>query len=82
MDDDAHRPSGTDGDGGLDVEILLDDALADLVGAFGHRPADRLDEVALVAAEGDLAADTERRGHRDALQQRPGVVIDLVLETA
>jgi hypothetical protein len=47
----------------------------------GRRFSDRLDEVALVAVESDLAADAEQRRHRDAFQERPGVEIDLVLET-
>jgi len=51
VDDDAKRPSGTDGDGGLDVEVALGDALADLISAILGGLADRLDEIVLLVAE-------------------------------
>ena len=46
-----------------------------------RRLAQRPDEVAVaVVAEGELAADAEHGRQRDALQQLPGVQIDLIGE--
>jgi len=49
------------------VDVLLDDALPGLVSAFLRRLLDRLDEVALSAAECDLGAD---RGSQIANDER------------
>jgi len=60
VDDHAQRPAGADGDGRLDVEVPLGEALARavgvLLGGFPQRP----DQVALLAAEAQLRADAEQ----------------------
>ena len=78
MNDNAQRPAGTDGDGRLDVEVLLNNALAGLIDILLGRFANRLDEIALLASERDLGADAQQSGQSHALQQRPGVVIDII----
>ena len=80
MDDDPERPAGTDSDGRLDVQVLLGDALAGPVDVLLSGLANGPDQVALVAAQAQLRADAEQGGERDALDEPPGVVIDLVLE--
>ena len=59
VDDHAQRPTGADGDGRLDVEVSLGDALASavgvLLGGFPQRP----DQIALLTAEAELGADAE-----------------------
>ena len=52
MDGDAERPAGMDGDGGLDAEVAFGQALADGICVVLSGLADRLDEIALVLAEG------------------------------
>ena len=59
--DDAERPAGTGGDGGLDVEVALGEALADVVHVVLDGLADGLNEIALVVAEGELGPDGEQR---------------------
>lgn len=80
MDDDAQRPARADRDRRLNVQVLLDDALAGLVGALGRRLPNGLHQIALGAAKGGLRADAEQCRERDALQEVPGVEVDLVLE--
>ena len=62
MNNNAKRPTGTDGDGRLDVEVLLDNALAGLIDVLLCRFANRLDEIALLAAKSDLGADAQQGG--------------------
>jgi len=64
----------------LDVQILFHDPLSGGVGALSGGLADGFDKVAVVAAERDLCADAQQRGHGDALQQRPSVIIDFILQ--
>src|SRR5882757_7239516 len=78
--DDAQRPAGSHGDGRLDVEVLLDNALARLIGALLGGLANSPPEVAFRTTEPDLAPDAEQRGECDTLEQGPGVIVDLVLE--
>jgi hypothetical protein len=80
-DNHAQRPSRTDGNGGLNVEILFDDALPSLVGRLLRGLFDRLDKIALAASERALLTDAKQRGHSNALQQRPSVIVDLVSKT-
>ena len=80
MDDDPERPAGTDGDSRLDVQVLLGDALAGPVDVPLGGFADRPDQIALVAAQSQFRADAKQGGERDALDEPPGVVVDLVLE--
>ena len=70
MDDNSQWESGPNCYGGLDVDVLLDDSLAGLVGAFLGRLPNRLNQTALPAAEADLSADAEQRRNRNALEQR------------
>jgi hypothetical protein len=72
VDHDPERPAGTDGDGRLDVQVLLSNALAGPVDVLLGGFADRPDQVALVAAEAQLRADAEQGGKRDALDEPPG----------
>ena len=80
MDDHAQRPAGSNRDRRLQVQVLLDDPLAGLVGGLLGGFADGLDEVVFVAAEGHLPAHAEKRRQCDALEEAPGVVVDLVLQ--
>ena len=52
MDDDAERPAGADGDGGLDAEVAFGEALADGIRVVLGGLAERPDEIVLVVAEG------------------------------
>src|SRR3990167_5369255 len=61
VDDHAQRPAGADGDGRLDVEVLLGDALAGLVDALLRRLPDGADKIAFRAAEAELRPDAKQR---------------------
>src|SRR6185369_528209 len=80
VEDHAEWPARADGDGGLDVEVALHEALAGAVGRELGGLLERLDEVAVAGAEGKLAADTEHGGERHALQELPGVEVNLIGE--
>ena len=67
MDDDPERPAGTDGDGRLDVQVLLGDALAGPVDVLLGGFADRSDQIALVTAQSQFRADAKQGGERDTL---------------
>jgi len=69
VDDDPERPAGADGDGWLDVEVALDDALAGAAHILLGGLADGADEIAL-GAEGEFGADAEERRQQD-LNLRP-----------
>lgn len=79
MQYESDRGTGPDGDGRLDLKI----AGCDLVSGAGHillrGLTDRLDKIAFTG-EGDVRPDAEQCRYRDALEQRPGVEIDLVGE--
>lgn len=72
----SDRGTGPNGDGRLDLKI----AGCDLVSGAGHillrGLTDRLDKIAFTG-EGDVRPDAEQCRYRDALEQRPGVEIDL-----
>ena len=80
MDHGADGPAGPDGDGRLHVEIARGDAVAGarriLLGRFAQRP----NQIAFVAAEAELGPDAEQGRERDALQEPPGMEVDLVLK--
>src|SRR5260221_5131849 len=80
MDDHTERPARTDRDRRLDVQILFDDALAGLVCALWRRLPDRLDQVAVLAPEGDLTSYAENGGEDDPFEKLPSVIVDLILE--
>ena len=46
----------------------------------GVRSGSLADEIALIAAETEFRANAQERRHRDALQDLPGVVIDVILQ--
>src|SRR6185437_1711207 len=81
VEDHAEWPARADGDGRLDIEVALHQALAGAVGRELGGLLQRLDEVVVAGAEGKLAADTEHGGERDPLQELPGVEVDLVGKT-
>lgn len=72
----SDRGTGPNGDGRLDLKI----AGCDLVSGAGHillrGLTDRLDKIAFTG-EGDVRPDAEQCRYCDALEQRPGVEIDL-----
>src|SRR3546814_208649 len=72
VDDHAQGPTGADGDGRLDVEVPLGDALAGAVGVLLSGFPQRPDQVALLTAEAELGADAEQRREDHALDQPPG----------
>ena len=80
VDDHPERPARAHRDGGLDVEHALDEMLADLVARVLGGFADGTDEVVPGTAEGELRANAQERRKSYALDQPPGVEIDLVLE--
>src|SRR5436305_1068688 len=67
VNDHAERPSGADGYGGLDVEVLRDDLLARLTGGLLGGLANGTDKIA-VAAYRQLGADAEQCGQRHPLE--------------
>ena len=80
MDNDAQRPSGADGDGGLDIEVAFGEALADLIDAVLGRLVDCLDEIAFLTTERQLGRNPKKRRERDALQKPPGMEVHPILE--
>lgn len=78
MHDDAQRPAGPHGDRRLHIEIALDEALAGAVGGRLRGELQRPNQIAVARAESELAADAEHGGECDALQELPGMQIDLV----
>jgi hypothetical protein len=80
VDKDTQRPAWPDRDGRLDIEVPLDQALSRAVGRGLRRLLQRLDEVAFRIPEGELAADAEDGREGDALEELPGVEVDLVGE--
>ena len=74
MDDNPERPAATDGDGRLNVQVLLGDALASPVDVLLGGFADRPDQIALVTAQVQFRADAKQGGERDTLDEPPGVV--------
>src|SRR5258708_29258655 len=71
VNDDAQRPARTDRDRRLDVQVLLDGALAGRIGALRRRLSDRLHEIALRASKRGLGTDAKERREGDALQELP-----------
>src|SRR3546814_10875333 len=67
MDDDAQRPAGADGDGRLDVEVPLGDALAGAVGVLLCGFPQRPDQIALLAAEAQLGRSEEHTSELQSL---------------
>src|SRR5882724_1280803 len=80
VDDHAQPPAGPDGDGRLDVEVLLGGALVGLVDALLCRLPDGADKIAFLSPEAELRSDAKQRREHHALQKPPGVIIDLVLQ--
>jgi hypothetical protein len=67
-------------DGGLNTELPAHEHVAGAVNALLPRPAEGAQEIILFAAESQFTADIEQGGKHDALDQRPGVIVDLVRE--
>lgn len=81
MRNDAKRPAGAHGDGRLDVEMPLDEAVTGAVGGRLRRELQGADEITVSRpAKHQLATDAEYGCQRDALQQLPGMKVDLVGE--
>src|SRR5581483_6865938 len=78
--DDPQGPAGAHGDGRLHVEVPLDEALAGTVGGRLRRELQSADEIVVAGAEREFAPHSEHGGERHALQELPGVEIDLIGE--
>ena len=76
------RPAGPHGQRRLDIEIAFGQALAGLIDGIAGGTLQDAQQIALLSgAEACLAADSEQAGEHDALDQLPGVEIDLVFQT-
>ena len=70
------------GQGGLDVEIALNDLLASLVDALRRTRTDCLGKIVLGIACAGFGADAEDRGEDRGLEYRAPVLVDAVFNTA
>src|SRR3546814_2074506 len=80
VNEDAQRPSGANGDGGLEVEVLADDLLSGLAGRLLGRLANGAHEIAFIVADRQFGADAKQGRKPDALEQLPAMEVDLILE--
>src|SRR3546814_12266030 len=60
VNEDAQRPSGANGDGGLEVEVLADDLLSGLAGRLLGRLANGAHEIAFIVADRQFGADAKQ----------------------
>src|SRR5579863_1313919 len=81
--EDGEGIPGLAGERGLDRQLLLRDALAELVDRLvGAVTGCHDDAVVLLrtAISGELGADAEQRGEDHALDEAPGVIVDIGIE--
>src|SRR3546814_7481038 len=73
VNEDAQRPSGANGDGGLDVEVLGHDLLTGLGGGLLGRLTNGAHEIALIVADRQFGADAKQGRKHDALEHLPAM---------
>src|SRR3546814_7064568 len=78
---DAQRPSGANGDGGLDVEVLGHYLLTGLGGGLLGRLTNGAHEIAFIVADRQFGADAKKGRKHDALEHLPAMEVDLIFKT-
>src|SRR3546814_11568800 len=82
VNEDAQRPSGANGDGGLEVEVLADDLLSGLAGRLLGRLANGAHEIAFIVADRQFGADAKHGRKHAPLEQLPAIEVDTNLAPA